>query len=82
MFDWFKKNTDNVVKFPTDYVAPPPREEPAKVFYRIGVTDQNLIAFSMGMMEITMTRAGVQSLIEQLQVFRDQLTDEEADDES
>jgi hypothetical protein len=31
----------------------------------------------MGMTEITMTKAGVQNLIEQLQVFRDQLHDEQ-----
>ena len=61
-----------VIPFPdkVPYIVP---EEPAKIFYRIGVTDQNRIALSMGMTEITMTRAGVQNLIEQLQVFRDQL---------
>ena len=70
---------DNVIPFPdtVPYIVPPAPEEPAKVFYRIGVTDKNSVAFSMGMTEITMTKAGVQSLIEQLQVFRDQLLDEE-----
>jgi hypothetical protein len=84
MFDWFKKREySNVVKFPetpkVPYIvppAPPEPEQPAKIFYRLGVTDNNRVAFSMGMSEITMTRLGVQNLIEQLQVFRDQITDE------
>lgn len=84
MFDWFKNKgkgtTDNVVPFPEKipYIVPPEPEPeaPAIVFYRIGVTDKNRISLSMGMTEITMTKTGVQSLIEQLQVFRDQLSDE------
>lgn len=70
-----------VIPFPdkAPYIVPPAPapEEPAKVFYRLGVTDKNRVALSMGMMEITMTKAGVQNLIEQLQVFRDQLEDED-----
>lgn len=54
-----------------------PKEEPAKIFYRIGATDTNRVAFSMGTMEITMNKVGVQNLIEQLAVFRDQLEDED-----
>jgi len=82
MLDWFKKfNRGNVIKFPepkTPYVEPPTLVEPsARVFYRLGVTDKNLLALQMGPMEITMTKAGVQNLIEQLQVFRDQLDDED-----
>ena len=83
MFDWFKRpDYSNVVKFPetpkVPYIVPPePPEEPAKVFYRIGVTDKNCLAFQVGYSELTMTRKGVQNLIEQLQVFRDQLTDDE-----
>ena len=81
MFDWFKKNKGqetNVVDFPKDYIkpVPPPEPEPAKVFYRIGVTDNNRVAFQMGYSEITMTKSGVQNMIEQLAVFRDQLSDE------
>ena len=63
-----------VIPFPELKAVP---EQPAKVFYRIGVTDKNRVALSMGMMEITMTKAGVENLIQQLQVFRDQLTDEQ-----
>ena len=88
MFDWFKsreeraKDYDNVVKFPkpeaVPYVAPPAEpEKPAKIFYRIGSTDRNRVAFSMGMTEITMNREGVQNMIDQLTVFMNQLHDEE-----
>ena len=84
MFDWFKKaDYSNVVKFPAPapYIVPPePPEEPTKVFYRIGVTDNNRLAFQVGYSELTMTRKGVQNLIEQLQVFRDQLTDDESEE--
>ena len=87
MFDFFrfKKNVENqessnVVKFPETketpkmpYVVPPPKEEPAKIFYRLGLTDNNRVALSMGYSEITMNREGVENLIKQLQVFRDQL---------
>lgn len=83
MFDWFKKKdkeTTNVVPFPkpeaVPYVDPPKQEEPATIFYRIGVTDKNRVAFSMGMTEITMNADGVENLIRQLSVFRDQLTEE------
>jgi hypothetical protein len=85
MFDWFKKKEySNVVKFPEPkavpdipYVAPPEPEKPAKIFYRIGVTDNNRVAFSMGMSEIIMTKVGCQQMIDQLEVFMNQLPDEE-----
>jgi ABC-type lipopolysaccharide export system ATPase subunit len=71
---------NNVVKFPELKTAPPPMpaiEEPAKIFYRIGVTDNNRVAFSMGYSEITMTKLGCEQMIEQLEVFMNQLNDEE-----
>jgi hypothetical protein len=55
----------------------PAVEEPAKIFYRIGVTDNNRVAFSMGYSEITMTKLGCEQMIEQLEVFMNQLSDEE-----
>ena len=74
--DMEKVNNDMSKVIPFPYIVPPESETPAKVFYRLGVTDKNSVSFSMGMMEITMTKAGVQNLIEQLQVFRDQLQEE------
>lgn len=88
MFDFFrfKKNvegnkTTNVVPFPEPkaipYVEPP--EKPATVFYRLGLTDNNRVSLQMGYGEITMNAAGVDNLIKQLQVFRDQLGEQEDD---
>lgn len=82
MFDWIKggkDKTSNVVPFPevpnsTANLVPEPE---AKIFYRIGVTDRNRISFAMGHMEITMNKSGVQNLINQLEVFRDQLDEED-----
>ncbi len=83
MFDWFKKDKtpNNVVKFPEPKAVPPmpevkPPEKPATVFYRFGVTDNNRLAFQMGYSEITMTREGIQNLIDQLEFFKSQLTEE------
>jgi hypothetical protein len=89
MFDWFKKRDySNVIKFPETkavpdipYVVPPEPEKPAKIFYRIGVTDNNRVAFSMGMSEITMTKLGCQQMIDQLEVFMNQLGDGQCQDE-
>jgi hypothetical protein len=91
MFNLFgkKDKESNVVKFPDhrkygidDEQALPlpevePPKEPAKIFYRIGVTDQNRISFSMGYSEIIMTKLGVQNMIDQLETFKQQLHDEE-----
>jgi hypothetical protein len=88
LFDFFtrkpKVDDSNVVKFPklTQPIPPvpetiPPKEEPAKIFYRFGVTDNNRLAFSMYYGEITMNKAGVQNLIDQLEFFKSQITDEE-----
>lgn len=89
MFDWFRKDKgfSNVVRFPTwkDIPPPPelrmpeeePKEKPAKIFYRFGITDNNRLAFQMGYSEITMNKEGVQDLIDQLEFFKEQLSDEE-----
>lgn len=84
MFDWFKKpDYSNVVKFPevkTPYIVPDepePLAPPAKVLYRIGVTDRSRVAFSMGQMEITMNKKGCQQMIDQLELFMNQLEDED-----
>lgn len=72
MFDWFRTSprvTDYTV---TELV----KEKDTVVFYRIGATDNNRVSFQMGHTEITMTKDGVNNLIRQLAVFRDQLTDD------
>lgn len=90
MFNWFgkkdKEQPSNVVKFPEPKavppmpeVTPPKKEEPAKIYYRLGLTDNNRVAFSMGYSEITMNHEGVQQMIDQLEFFKSQLRDEYED---
>jgi hypothetical protein len=91
MFDFFKfkknvSNMDNVYNLPKAVapmpeVEPPKKEEPAKIYYRLGLADNNRVAFSMGYSEITMSHKGVQQMIDQLAFFQSQL-DEEIDDPS
>lgn len=88
MFNWFgnkdKENDSKVIKFPEPKSAPsmpkvePPKQEepPAKIYYRLGLTDNNRVAFSMGYSEITMNAQGVQNMIDQLAFFKTQLQDE------
>jgi len=81
MFDWFKKpDYSNVVKFPEQvkvpetYVEPPSQEKEAVTIYSIGVTDQGThMTFKMGHTTLTMTKIGCEQLIEQLEVFKNQL---------
>lgn len=88
IFDFFtkkvvKEDDTNVVKFPELNAVPkyePEPEKPATVFYRLGVTDSNRVSFQMGYSEITMTKLGVEQLINQLEVFKNQLHDGPTDD--
>ena len=80
MFDWFKKpDYTNVVKFPEKipYVTPPKKEEETQTFYRIGVTNNSRVSFQVGYSELTMSKLGVKHLIEQLELFMDQLPEEQ-----
>ena len=85
MFNWFGKKdaTSNVYNLPAPKlvppmpeVEPPKKEEPAKIYYRLGLTDNNRVAFSMGYSEITMNHEGCQQMIDQLVFFQSQLYDE------
>ncbi len=92
MFDFFRRKTakeyldsaSNVYNLPKPKavppmpeVAPPKEEESAKIFYRLGLTDNNRVAFSMGYSEITMNREGCQQMIDQLKFYQSQLYDDE-----
>lgn len=86
MFDWFKKRDyTNVVKFPEQpkavpYIEPPAEpEKPAVTYYRLGITDNSRVSLAMGYSEITMNVAGVNNMIKQLELFRDQIAEYEED---
>jgi hypothetical protein len=69
-----------VIPFPALKAAPEPEPEPEKpgrVFYRLGLTDNNRVAISMYYGELTMNGAGVQRLIDQLEFYKNQLTEDE-----
>jgi len=71
-----------VIPFPELKAVPAPEPEPEKpgrVFYRLGLTDNNRVAISMYYGELTMNGAGVQRLIDQLEFYKGQLT--ETDDQ-
>ncbi len=85
MFNLFgrkDKEKTNVVPFPekkNDYIPsePPEKEKPAHTYYRLGLTDNNRVSLQMGYSEITMNAQGVDNMISQLELFRDQLREEE-----
>jgi hypothetical protein len=86
LFDFFKKkDSSNVLKFPerkeVPYVEPPKEtEKPATTYYRLGITNNSRVSFQMGYSEITMNADGVDNMIKQLQVFRDQIREYEEHD--
>jgi hypothetical protein len=81
--DWNKVNEDmsKVIPFPEVVKTPPmpevepPKEKPAHTFYRLGLTDNNRVSLQMGYGEVTLSAVGVDNLIAQLAVFRNQLQD-------
>ncbi len=84
MFDWFKKKDKaptNVVPFPEPKsvpampkVEPPPEpEKPSTVYYRLGMASDNRVSLQVGYSEITMNALGIENLIKQLELFRDQI---------
>lgn len=83
IFDWFKRpDYSNVVKFPekvsAPYIEPPKREVEPTTMYSIGTTTEGThMTFKMGYTTLTMTKQGCEYLIEQLEVFKNQLRDEE-----
>jgi hypothetical protein len=69
-----------VIPFPELKAVPVPEpepEQPGKVFYRMGLTDNNRLAISMYYGEIAMNRVGIQRLIDQLEFYKSQLTEDE-----
>jgi hypothetical protein len=88
MFDIFKKKKlpENVVPFPAPKAVPQatPQQEPEKpatTYYRLGITSNGRVSFQMGYSEITMNVGGVNNMIQQLEIFRDQIAQYEEHDE-
>ena len=79
IFDFFTKKPSNILPFPetkTPYIAP--TEKTPEAIYNIGVTAEGkYMTFNMGYSTLTMTRKGCEDLIAQLEVFKNQLKDEE-----
>jgi hypothetical protein len=70
-----------VIQFPELKTAPAPaHEEPSRVFYRLGLTENNRVALSMYYGEVSMNQAGVQNLIDQLEFYKSMLKEESTDD--
>lgn len=80
MFDMFKKKTakDFMDEARETYLQPAPEEKtpeekkkPSTTYYRLGLTDDDRVSLSMGYSEITMNRAGIDSMIAALSAFKD-----------
>jgi len=68
-----------VIPFPEPKLVPPMPEveKPAITYYRLGMTSNNRVSFAMGYSEITLSAGGIDNLIKQLELFRDQLQEED-----
>ena len=84
MFDLFRKNKmpKNVVPFPApkavEPIEPPaPKEKDPSIHYTIGHTSDNRVAFRLGYSTLFMNYAGVQTLIDQLEMYQSQLHQED-----
>lgn len=85
MLDWFKnRDYTNVIPFPESravpYIEPHKQEKDPSVYYTIGHTDDNRIAFRIGYSTLTMNHVGVQQLIDQLELYKTQLYTEDNND--
>lgn len=70
-----------VIPFPEPKLVPPvpEPEKPAITYYRLGITSNNRVSLSMGYSEITLNAAGIDNMIKQLELFRDQLQEEDSE---
>lgn len=83
MFNFFRPRTakEFMEEAKEKYTVPPTpsSEKPAVTYYRLGLTDNNRVSLQMGYSEITMSAAGVDNLIKQLELFRNQLDPSDID---
>jgi hypothetical protein len=81
--DKVANDMSKVIQFPELKTPPipevtPPKEDPGRVFYRLGLTENNRVALSMYYGEVSMNQDGVQSLIDQLEFYKSMLKEEES----
>jgi hypothetical protein len=74
MFDFFKKREYPIVDVPP---VEPPVKEPQSA-YKLGMTDSSAhMTLSIGYTTLTMNKKGCQTLIDQLELFKNALDDTE-----
>lgn len=81
MKNWLNKifgssKPDQTVPMPSKLASElpePPKQKNPITYYSIGVVENHRVSFQMGYAEITLNRQGLDNLIRQLEVFRDQL---------
>jgi hypothetical protein len=72
-----------VIPFPEPKAVPPmpevapPKERTGKTCYSVGMTDDNRVSLIVGYGSVTMNAAGVQLLIDQLTLFKNQIESNE-----
>lgn len=83
MLEWFSRKSDHKYQ-PEGLGASEYTEakefkpkDPSNTYYRIGLTNDNRISFQMGWSEITMNAQGVQNMIDQLKLFKQQISNNE-----
>ena len=70
-----------VIPFPELKAPPPAEKEPVgKTVYSVGLTDNNRVSLHIGYSSIIMNTVGVQQLIDQLTLFKDQIEQAATDD--
>lgn len=74
MFNFFSR-PEYKVREPVPYITPPAPN--SKNIYSIGATDDTTrMTLTLGYSTLTMTKSGCQNLIDQLEVFKNQLSEE------
>ncbi len=82
MMNLFKKRTakEHLEEAKQTYTTPPESKKPEHTYYRLGITDGNRVSFAMGYSEITMNRAGVDSMIHLLTTYKNMIPEDKQDE--
>jgi len=77
------EDMNNIIPFPEAKSIPPmpqtvaPQPKPSLTCYRIGMTDDRRVSMQIGYNEVTMNSIGLQQLIDQLELFKSQIEEDE-----